>query len=66
MMHEQRRALAEQALVAAEKAGLRVWQHLGATYPQVSERIGLAADKGKAQGQRLALPYLGQMIENPA
>src|SRR5712691_2882349 len=32
MLHDPRRVLAGQALVAAEKAGLRVWQHLGAAY----------------------------------
>ena len=32
MQHDPRRVLAGQALVAAEKAGLRVWQHLGAAY----------------------------------
>ena len=32
MRHDPRRALAGQALEAAEKAGLKVWQHLGAAY----------------------------------
>jgi len=32
MQHDRRRALARQALVAAEKAGFKVWQHLGAAY----------------------------------
>jgi hypothetical protein len=32
MQHDPRRVLAGQALIAAEKAGLRVWQHLGAAY----------------------------------
>src|ERR1700693_108046 len=32
MQHDPRRALAGQALVAADKAGLKVWQHLGAAY----------------------------------
>ena len=32
MRHDARRALAGQALVAAEKAGLKVWQHPGAVY----------------------------------
>ena len=32
MRHDPRRVLAKQALVAAEKAGLKVWQHLGAAY----------------------------------
>ena len=32
MQHDPRRVLAKQALVAAEKAGLKVWQHLGAAY----------------------------------
>jgi hypothetical protein len=32
MQHDARGALAGQALVAAEKAGLKVWQQLGAVY----------------------------------
>jgi hypothetical protein len=37
MQHDPRRALAGQALVAAERAGLKVWQHLGAAY--VARRV---------------------------
>jgi hypothetical protein len=32
MLHDPRRALAGQALVAAEKTGLKVWQHLGVVF----------------------------------
>ena len=32
MQHDPRSALAVQVLVAAEKAGLKVWQHFGAAY----------------------------------